>query len=148
MSVETIERMLEVPCDLQRLKQVRAFVCDACRESGVVEETMYDLQIAASELAANIMRHAMECDKNRSFTVEIKLTPQTAQLVFLHDGKPFNPNNEVVPEPKFDGTQDHGFGLFLIRKIMDSSRYLQTAEGMNRVVLTRRLNSKKQERDS
>lgn len=139
MTEQSIKRELRVDCDLRRLKQVRAFVCDACRSVGASEEVMYDLQLAASELAANIMRHALGCDSQTSFSLEVDLSPRTATLTFVHDGIPFDPATAQVPAPTFDGTRDHGFGLFLINKVMDQSSYTQTPDGRNRVVLKRRL---------
>lgn len=140
MPVQSTKRMLDVPCDLKRLKEVRKFVSEICRECGICENTMYDLQLAASELAANVIRHALDCDTSKSFSLEMRVTPQSSILEFRHDGHPFDPDTAEIPEPKFDGSQDHGFGLFLIRKIMDQCTYTKEKDGMNRVVLVRRLN--------
>jgi serine/threonine-protein kinase RsbW len=83
------------------------------------------MQLAAHEACTNIVGHAYDgaANGNERIIISLSLFPQPRRLeIELHDtGKPFNP--EVVPAPSLDQAQVHGYGLFLMRNLMDKVTY-------------------------
>ncbi len=139
MTTLSLNEKNEFQADLDRLKDVRCFVRDFCRRAGIDEDTMYEVQLAASELASNIIQHALKCDPKQSFSVQLEICDHSLFMRLLHRGTPFDYTACKVPEPKFDGSQERGFGLFLVDKIMDECRFGKTDAGEGVVEVRRRL---------
>lgn len=83
----------------------------------------YNIQLAAHEACTNIVNHAYGGDCEGRITIVLALMPRPPRLVIeLRDtGKPFDIGS--VPEPNLEEAQVHGYGLFLIRNLMDSVTY-------------------------
>jgi len=95
------------------------------------ETIVYNLQLAAHEACANIIDHAYagDDDPDRRILVTLTLTSRPRRLIIeLHDtGYSFDP--AAVPEPNLDEAHDHGYGLFLMRSLMDEVSYTSQPEG-------------------
>jgi anti-sigma regulatory factor (Ser/Thr protein kinase) len=52
-----------------------------------------------------------------------------------HIGAPCDPAS--VPPPAFDGSQESGFGLYLIKQSVDDVRYYRDARGRNCIALVK-----------
>jgi serine/threonine-protein kinase RsbW len=95
-------------------------LCDA-------EAIRYNVQLATHEACTNIIRHAY--DGTADGRIEIVLTLQFAQppclAVDLYDtGRPFD--KDAYKPPNLAKVQEYGYGLFLIRNLMDSVTYTPT----------------------
>lgn len=90
--------------------------------------TIYNVQLAAQEICANIVDHAYVRDDGR-ITAEITLQDAPKRLVIdLYDqGVPFEP--EVIAVPDLDQVQVRGYGLFLAQALLDELRYEPRAGG-------------------
>lgn len=102
------------------------------------EHTIYTVQLAVHEGCANIVDHAYQYEQNGRILVEMSLRWNPPQFVVdLYDvGRTFNP--ESVPEPRFDDPQVRGYGLYLMRQIMDEVSY-HPLPGQNRWRLVKNL---------
>lgn len=103
------------------------------------ETLCYNVQLAAHEVCTNIIHHAY--DESGDGRIEIVLCLEfAAQPVFtieLHDtGRPFDPDSYSAPN--LDEVRVHGYGLFLVRHLMDTVTYTPLA-GRNRWCLTKSL---------
>jgi serine/threonine-protein kinase RsbW len=97
---------------------------------------LYNLELAIQEVAVNIVNHAY-AEKEGRIQMRLHLSEQPPQLtLFFHDtGVSFDPT--VVPAPQLGELQEHGFGLFLVRELMDEVEYQADATG-NRWKLVKR----------
>jgi serine/threonine-protein kinase RsbW len=90
---------------------------------------IYNIQLAADEIFANIAGHAYEGQADGS--VKVTLTFDASSRTFsidLHDtGAPFDPSS--VPEPDLEALQEGGYGLFLVQHLMDGMTYSTGPEG-------------------
>jgi serine/threonine-protein kinase RsbW len=93
------------------------------------ESIVYNLQLAAHEACANIIDHAYAGEAEHRILIEMSLTLRPRGLAIeLHDtGCSFD--IESVPEPNLNEAHDHGYGLFLIRSLMDEVRYTSRPDG-------------------
>jgi serine/threonine-protein kinase RsbW len=102
------------------------------------EHTIYSVQLAVHEGCANIVDHAYRHEENARILIEMSLQWNPLQFVVdLYDvGMAFNPEN--VREPHLDDPQVRGYGLYLMRQIMDEVSYYPLP-GQNRWRLVKNL---------
>ena len=93
------------------------------------EVTAYNIQLAANEVLANIVRHAYEGVNGGRVDIVLTLEDHPRRLVLdLHDtGRPFD--RQSVPKPDLEDVQIHGYGLFLVEQLMDVVDYRAEPDG-------------------
>lgn len=122
---------LEIPASLRHIHLLSRCAC-ALAETvpNLAEPTvnLYNLELAIQEVAVNIVNHAYAGQEGR-IQMTLQLAEQTPQLTLcFHDtGASFDPSQ--VPAPRLGELQEHGFGLFLVRELMDEVTYLPSATG-------------------
>ena len=97
------------------------------------ENRLYDLTLAAVEVATNIIRHADRPISAPPFVCGIAPGPEAILLDFYYLGQSFAPGD--VPVPEFNGEQEGGFGLFIIEQSVDDVCYTKVVNGVNRITL-------------
>lgn len=123
-SVEVIR--LDLPATYTSLSILRACLAELLNTIEGDEDRSqltYGIQLAAHETCANIIDHAYGGDATQRIAVTLMLDRVERRLdVELHDtGIAFN--REQALDPDLDTPQVHGYGLFLIRTIMDDVSY-------------------------
>lgn len=95
-----------------------------CEEEARAEAEIlsYNIELAVHETCTNIVDHAY-AGMNSRILIEFSYAESQQQLIVdLHDiGQSFDP--ETVQEPALDEAQVRGYGLFLIRNLMDEVIY-------------------------
>ena len=93
------------------------------------ESTVYGVQLAAHEICTNIVDHAYaELSSGRiAITLTMERQPLRVVIELQDSGRSFNP--ERVPTPSLDAPQEHGYGLFLARTLMDEISYQPQSGG-------------------
>jgi len=132
-----LEETLEIKSDMNELAGVREFVRNFCTraEPESLERSRIDLiELAVNEAVVNIVKHAYRNAPDKPLRIEAQLSP--GQMVFrLYDwGRSFDP--EAVPAPAFDGSKDHGFGIYIIEQAVDEVEYSRGETGRNCATLT------------
>jgi Anti-sigma regulatory factor (Ser/Thr protein kinase) len=88
------------------------------------ETTLYNIQLATHELCTNIIQHAYQASTG-SERIEIQFCLDRKARRFrvnLRDrGRQFDITE--VAEPDLEQAQVHGYGLFLVRSLMDQVEY-------------------------
>ena len=87
------------------------------------------IELAVTEVATNIIRHAYSGRSDALVQVAVRLLPDMFLIEFVDKGKGFNP--EEVPHPKFDGSRDGGFGIYIVSQIMDDVVYSRGKDNTN-----------------
>jgi anti-sigma regulatory factor (Ser/Thr protein kinase) len=133
--------------DLRQLAEIRAFVRDVCRRAwdvSVADEALAQLDLAISEAAANIVRHAYRGETGQPIEVIVDAAPDRVCVGMYHQGVEFDPAK--VPPPVFDGSREGGFGLYLMAQSVDEVVHCDDGEGRRgvRLVKTRKLSDKGQ----
>ena len=142
MSVQPSEVIrLELPATHKHLNILGACISELVARVDNLDQRdaiIYNLQLAAHEACANIIDHAYAGDYNHRILITLTLIGCPRRLMIeLHDtGYAFD--LATVPEPNLDEAHDHGYGLFLIRSLMDEVTYTSQPEG-NHWVLTKHL---------
>ncbi|HLF89360.1 MAG TPA: ATP-binding protein [Anaerolineales bacterium] len=123
---------LSIPASLNYLSILGPCLGAILNATGApAEETSlpYALELAVYETCTNIVQHAY-CDSAGRIDLELFLEDQPQRLVIdLYDtGQAFNMAD--APAPNLDVPQEHGYGLFLVRQLMDDVIY-QPGNGKN-----------------
>ncbi len=99
---------------------IRAYLLK--RLSGhLTEEDLIVIELAVSEAASNICRHAYKGECGRPIWLALSHSGPELEIRLSHVGDP--PDLERVPDPIFDGTKESGFGIFIMRQCMDDVEY-------------------------
>jgi sigma-B regulation protein RsbU (phosphoserine phosphatase) len=130
---------LEVPSDLAQLASIGAFVRAFCRgipSPALGEDGLSHLELAVTEAASNIMRHAYRGRTDQRIWIEADLFAENISLRLYHLGDAFDP--ETVKPPAFDGSREGGFGVYIIAQSVDEVRYSRDEQGRNCICLVKK----------
>ena len=123
---------MEISSDLNELARARAFVRDVCQRlpaPAFDEEAVAQLELAMTEAASNVMRHAYNGRTDQRIQLDAEVFHDRIVLRLHHLGETFDP--DAVNAPTFDGTQEGGFGMFIIERSVDEVRYHRDERGRN-----------------
>lgn len=96
----------------------------------------HDAQLAVQELCANIATHAYAGRDDARFDLDLRLAEDVLHADFRDRGTLFDAGG--VRPPDLEHGQEHGYGMFLIRALMDDVQYTSD-QGENHWHLTKRL---------
>jgi phosphoserine phosphatase RsbU/P len=133
---------IEIPSDLGELARARAFVWEFCQGipgGALSEDGTEKLDLAVNEALSNIMNHAYRGRTDQRIQIGAEAWPDCVILRLHHLGEPFDPS--AVPPPVFNGSRENGFGVYMIRQLVDEVRYLRDERGRNCVLLVKQRNS-------
>jgi anti-sigma regulatory factor (Ser/Thr protein kinase) len=123
--------MLTIPADLAYVHILSRCACallEQIDELADAEVTLYNLELAIQEIGVNIITHAY-ADYTGTVVMRCVCDEQARQLSITLDdcGKSFDPAQ--VAMPAIETLQEHGFGLFLARELLDELTYESSARG-------------------
>jgi len=129
---------IEISSELEELARARAFVRDACQTlpgPALADDTISQLELAVTEALSNIIRHAYGGRTDQAIQLDVEAFADRLVLRLHHLGETFDP--AAVAAPKFDGTQDGGFGMYIIEQTVDNVRYYRDERGRNCISLVK-----------
>jgi serine/threonine-protein kinase RsbW len=112
--------VLELPSSSEYLLLARLVVSCAGQLAEFEPEDVYDLKLAVTEAATNVIRHTTV----GSFQVEYKVLPGTVEITVVDRGDGFDVG-KLTEEPGEHG----GFGLAVIRSLVDEVILDSSSEG-------------------
>ncbi len=100
---------------------LRGFL-EECTELRLPEEQVNELQMALQEAAINVVRHAHKKDATKPLVVAI-VSSKDQIAIEIEDYGPGIPAPEnQPPDPDPANPREGGYGLFIMRKVMDEVR--------------------------
>lgn len=125
-----MDNQLKVPCQKEKLRDVRHFVESFLQRHGVSEIEAGEMVLAVDEVCANLMIHSHQCNPRKHIGVKINmLKDRQVQFEISDYGVGFNfcrykePTLEAIIKKKKKG----GVGLILVKRIMDSMEFIRKA---------------------
>jgi sigma-B regulation protein RsbU (phosphoserine phosphatase) len=117
-----------LPADLQVLEGISEQVTQVCRSLPDLppppgsDDFVYLIELAVSEICTNIIQHAY---KTSGGELRGSLTPldNGIQIDLYDDGESFDPDAVPTPATEADSLNEGGYGLHIVRQIMDSVEY-------------------------
>lgn len=136
-AAEAIE--IKVPCKPEYVRTVRRTIADFAESIDMPRSDVEEVEIAASEAVANVVRHAYANLDCRVPPVRVKCSHKGGRLIveIIDRGRGFvAPPDDVVPE--VDLSKDGGLGIILIKCLMDRVNYISNPNGGTRIRMTKR----------
>lgn len=130
IGAETIR--LDLPANVRHLHMLSAVIATLLEPVDDLHEresTIYAVQLAAHEICANIVEHAYADRNDGRIAVALTLSERPRRIVIeLYDnGRPFDPTS--APAPDLSVPQTSGYGLFLVRNLVDEVNYTPERAG-------------------
>ena len=118
MSIVIDRIELRVPSKAEYVSIVRAFVTDLSRRLGLCTSSVEDVQVAVSEACTNVVLHAYsDADHGSELVVRCGTKDGRLTVEIADSGQGFA---NAVGKPKYSRDRDGGFGLVLIRNLMEN----------------------------
>jgi serine phosphatase RsbU (regulator of sigma subunit)/anti-sigma regulatory factor (Ser/Thr protein kinase) len=122
------------PADIKHLNDISQEIVHSCRQLPALpsgpnaNDFIYLIELAISEICTNIIQHAY-AGKKGQIDGYITLLEDGIMLDFYDSGISFDPAS--VPEPRSDPSHlpEGGYGLHIVRQIMDVVNYEQVEQG-------------------
>lgn len=118
------EMMYRFPASLQYLTSVREAVRAFCVDllgSDVFDAQVYQLQLAVSELATNIIRHAYRGHETGRVELRAHGEGRNVALDFFDTGTAFERKSPTLPP--LERLAEGGYGSFIIQESVDRVSY-------------------------
>lgn len=97
-------------------------ILNACLTSLSLQAVVLnDLKLAITEACTNVIKHAYKYDSRKKFDLCIQAWEKLLVVKVCYTDKGFDPNK--IPLPDFTKIQEGGFGVFIIRQVMDDVIY-------------------------
>lgn len=122
---------LKVPARPEYVLLARLIVAHVGQAAGFGPEEVYDLKLAVTEAATNVIRHA----KVDTFEIEYRSYRNTIEITVTDAGGGFDAEVHEVPSPD-DGIEG-GLGLSVIRNLVDKVD-IESSPGETRIKMLRR----------
>lgn len=135
--MEITTRKLLMPVDVSQLAEMRNQVDQICIQNGLSTVATRRMVLAIDEALSNIIEHGhMDEGETIELTLDISLDEITVML--RDSGIAFDPCSSQR-QPQQESYPRRGFGLYLIRLIVDELQYKRSDDGFNVLSLIKRL---------
>ena len=129
--------LLKLRASLEQLSRIRDFVVDSVTPLGVSPATIDDLRLAVDEAVTNVITHGYGGPGD----IELELgTDDVDLIIVLRDQAPsFDPAHAPAVNLEPPGERDNpgGFGVYLMKSVMDEIRY-QSSDTGNELTMIKR----------
>lgn len=126
---------LDIPRQLDQLGLLRQRIAALAVDQP--EELVQALVLAVFEAATNVIRHTPEKLSHESFTAVLSRSDEAIIVELVYAGDPFDPSGRDLPD--FSGNSSGGFGLFIMKNMLDELEYDAPMPGMARIRCTKNL---------
>lgn len=133
--------LLTLPSHTDNLEIIRGFLNKISEKNGIESDIANNIELAVDEAVTNVIKHAYEYSINEAITIKVKVSASKIDIIIIDNGTKFKPNlDEIVDvNKKVEGRNTGGYGLFLMKKLMDKVNYNVSPDNKNQVILTKNL---------
>jgi serine/threonine-protein kinase RsbW len=123
------------------LSEVGSLIHKASRSAGLDEKSTYQVETAVDEACSNIIEHAYGGEDRGDIQIECISQPGELKIIIRDQGKPFKPELIKIPDPDspLENRPDHGFGLFFMRRWMDSIHFEFSKNNGNTLTMVKKM---------
>ncbi len=128
---------LHIPNILGQEKVAMDFAASAAKKMGFTGERVEDLKTAVSEACLNAIEHGNKMDAGMKVGIILNVEEMNLQVTVQDEGEKIGPVETPRIEDKIEGRSDRrGWGIFLIKNLVDEVKFESTPEGGNLVRMT------------
>jgi len=137
MTAALCELTLTIPRDLANLHlatDIAHWICRQVYKPSLQDDLAYAVELCVSEACTNAMKHAVTTAVEDILVVGFAAWPDRLVIVVKDQGPGYDINK--VPLPDFDHHPEGGYGIFIIKSMMDVIQYYQEG-GFNHLQMTK-----------
>ncbi len=125
---------LHIPNAFGCEKVAMNFAATAARDMGLSDERIEDLKTAVSEACINAIEHGHKMDASMKVGVILDVEEMNLQVTVQDKGVEIGPVETPNIDDKVEGRSSRrGWGIFLIKNLVDEVKFETTPEGGNLV---------------
>ena len=107
--------------DITQIPMMRKWVIELLEKSKVREGIIEDIKVALSEALANIFNHAYKDEVVKPVKITLMVDNEKAIITLRDFGRKFDLSKYIPPD--LDKASNGGYGVYMIRKLMDGVQY-------------------------
>lgn len=134
---------LDVKADLENLSLIADFISKHALELGLDDKGIFQLQLAADEVASNIILHGYT---HETGPIHLTIWNENDKIILMIEdrGEPFNPLNARNPDlnTPLEERSPGGLGIHFMKTLTDSVHY-EFKDGKNILTVSKTLNQTK-----
>ncbi len=134
MSLPSVELTLQFLQNLNYLHLATGasrLLCETLKEPNLPERFIDEVELAVSEACTNAIRHGAA---HASAMVTVTFRVYKTELVIEVSDQGAGFDFDTVPQPEFDRHPEGGYGIYIIRTMMDQVRYSR-GDGINTLTM-------------
>lgn len=123
------------------LNKVRDFVSHEAKKFGFSDDEVSKITLAVDEACTNIIKHAYKNASDYPIHLRLNARNNTFEIMIEDQGMPFEPESVKLPDMKehIKSYKRGGFGMYLMKSLMDKVEYKIQPGIKNSVILTKYL---------
>ena len=134
-----MQNELRIEATIENVRRISEFVRDTGQHLRLMEDTLFDIDLAVEEASANIVRHAYRPGQAGDILLRVEATDDIVRITLTDWGLPFDADN-VRPfalDAPVETRAKGGMGLPIIHSLMDdvARETASTPGGPNILVL-------------
>ena len=110
-----------IDSDIENIAGARHWAAQHAEVAGFDKDAVFAIELAVGEAVTNIIRHAYDNQPGHEIHLSLTIDDTKFSLRILDFGRKFDPANE--PLPNLDTPREGGYGIFLMKKVMDEVTY-------------------------
>jgi len=135
-------REINILSDIKNLSEVRTSVSRFLLAEGMDESQIVDeVKLAIDEALTNIIEHAYQLQKRKKINIRLKFAKDKLTVILRDRGRSCAWEEIPEPDPKryMREEREDGWGVFLIKKLMDEITYRPNKGEHNEMVMVKYL---------
>lgn len=120
---------------VEEIDGARRWLTGHVRAAGFGDGDVWALELALTEALANVVHHAYGGDPTQRIDLELQVSGGSTTVTITDSGVPFDPH-DYEPAP-LDTPRSGGYGVHLIREVMDEVAASAAPGGGTRLRLTK-----------
>jgi serine/threonine-protein kinase RsbW len=128
------------PGRYESLAKIGEFIRRVATNAGFDSLATYTVETAVDEACSNIIEHAYGGEERGDIECTCDETTENLTIILCDQGEPFNPDEIAEPDLSLplEERDNHGLGLYFMRKWMDEIHFEHLPAGGNSVVMVKR----------
>lgn len=126
---------LRIDSRLEEVSRARRWLMEHALEAGFPEDETHRLGLALSEACTNVIKHAYGGAAGNAIDLELDADAERLVVRIRDTGKPFDPASYTPPD--LSRVHESGYGVHLMRSIMDEVRYAPSPGGGTTLTMVR-----------
>ncbi len=116
-----IENSITLRSSLKEVTQAHQWIAENARQAGFSDAEISDLQVVISEAFANAVKHSYRMEDNHDIVLSVVISPENIVLTVRDFGNKINLDHYQSPD--LNVASEGGYGIFLMRSLMDSVEF-------------------------